>query len=129
MRFQLILFSLLISKLSLGSDQKTILDLAHKYDQIYDGHKVELIEEVFTKRYIKDSGGKEAMKKKISSLPKKKDKDIQMPKVSFKKGAMSDMYFVKAAPSEDKLKNIHTELIIIKEDGKYKIDGQLGDAD
>ncbi len=130
MRIQLILLVTLFTVSALASDDQAIKDLFKKYDQVMDHKQTELIDEVFTKNFIKNSGGKEELIQKIKELPKVEEKSIPKLNVSWKKGAKDEIYFATLKESSS-LKSKHTEsseFIILKEEGKFKINGTLGDG-
>lgn len=132
MRIQLILVSLLISLTAFGSDDKSMKELFAKYDQVMDQKKVEFIDEIFSQKFIKSSGGKEELISKIKELPTKNEKVAPAaPSLSWRRGAKNEIFFakVKEASSDKSKKDDHgSEFIVIKEDGKLKIDGTLGDG-
>lgn len=123
MRIQLILL-LLFSLSAMASDEKSVNDLFQKYDQVMDQKKVELVDEVFTQKFLKESGGKEEFISKVKELPKAKS--IRPSKVSWHKGKKTEMYFARLKPVE-KGKESNSQFILKKENGKLKIDGTIGD--
>lgn len=130
MRILLILCSLMISVNIHATDDKSMQELFKKYDAVMDDKKTDLIDEVFTKKFIEDSGGKKELIEKIGDLPKQ----LVAPKteMSWKKGNKgNDTYLAKVKEvSPDKKKDSHeAEFIVVKEDGKLKIDGTLSDGD
>lgn len=129
MRILLILCSLMISINVHAVDDKSMQELFKKYDSVMDDKKTDLIDEVFTKKFIEDSGGKKELIEKISDLPKQ----LVAPKteMSWKKGNRGEVYLAKVKElSPDKKKDNHeAEFIVVKEDGKLKIDGTLSDGD
>ncbi len=131
MRIQLILLVALFAFSAIASEDKAIKDLFKKYDQVMDHKQTELIDEVFTKNFIKSSGGKEELIQKIKELPKVDQKSIPKLEVSWKKGTKDEVYFATLKETSN-LKSKHSEssseFIILKEDGKLKINGTLGDG-
>lgn len=131
MRIQLILLVALFAFSAIASEDKAIKDLFKKYDQVMDHKQTALIDEVFTKNFIKSSGGKEELIQKIKELPKVDQKSIPKMDVSWKKGAKDEVYFATLKETSN-LKSKHSEssseFIILKEDGKLKINGTLGDG-
>lgn len=129
MRILLILCSLIISVNVQAVDDKSMQELFKKYDSVMDDKKTDLIDEVFTKKFIEDSGGKKELIEKIGDLPKQ----LVPPKteMSWKKGNRGEVYLAKLKEvSPDKKKDNHeAEFIVVKEDGKLKIDGTLSDGD
>jgi hypothetical protein len=106
-------------------------DLFSKYDLVMDHKKIELIDEVFTQKFIKEAGGKEELIEKIKELSPSKEKNAQKTKMSWKKGLKSEIYFAKVknlSPNKSKKESEESEFIIMKEDGKLKIDGTISDG-
>lgn len=134
MRIQLITIILLFSLTAVvhGSDDKSMKELFMKYDQVMDHKKTELIDEIFSQKFIKASGGKEELISKIKELPTSSEKNKPLaPDISWRKGLKNEIYFakVKEATVNKNKKDAHeTEFMVIKEDGKLKIDGTLGDG-
>ena len=131
MRIQLILITLLLSSTSFAVDDKSMKDLFIKYDQVMDHKKIELIDEIFTEKFIKASGGKEELISKIKELPTPKDKNLPAPLTSWRKGLKNNIYFakVKEAPTQKSKTDAHeAEFIVVEEAGKLKIDGTIGDG-
>jgi hypothetical protein len=87
-----------------------------------DGKKVELIDEVFTKKFIASSGGKNELSKKILTLKPSKKKSPDASLMSWRKGIKGEIYFAKYKSETT------SEFIVVKEDGKLKINGTLSDA-
>lgn len=131
MRIQLIIILSLLSISVMASDDQEIKTLFKKYDQIMDHQQTELIDEVFTKNFIKDSGGKKELIQKIKELPKAPQKSMPKLDVSWKKGAKDEIYFAtlkETSPVKSKQAQESSEFVILKEDGKLKINGTLGDG-
>ncbi len=116
MRIQLTIFILLFSLSSTASDDKRMKELFQNYDKVMKQHKVELVEDVFSKKFLKDNGGKEEFIEKVKELPKERKK-INILK-SWRKTKIADTYFAKIKEAQ---------FIIIEEDGKLKIDGTVSD--
>ncbi len=133
MRVQLIFAFILLCSSALASSQKEMNELFRKYDAIMLKHKVELVDEVFTEKFLKDSGGKAEFVEKVKELPKDETKSLKLPIVSWKKGAKDEIFFATLKPiSSDKKKSPEktgAQFIVIRENGKLKIDGTIGDAD
>lgn len=131
MRILLILCSLVISVSVHAVDDKSMQELFKKYDSLMDDKKIELIDEVFTKKFIEESGGKKELIEKIGDLPKQ----LVPPKtqMSWKKGNKgNNVYLAKVKEISNQKKkddNHEAEFIVVKEDGKLKIDGTLSDGD
>lgn len=131
MRIQLIIILALLSISVMASDDQEIKTLFKKYDQVMDHQQTELIDEVFTKNFIKDSGGKEELIQKIKELPKSRQKSMPKLDVSWKKGAKNEIYFAtlkETSPVKSKQAQESSEFVILKEDGKLKINGTLSDG-
>ena len=128
---RILLVTILFSGLAFGNDDKSMQDLFQKYDQVMDYKKVELIDEVFTKKFIQDSGGKEELISKIKELPTPTEKSKSVFKPVWRKALRGDTFFAKVkeeVKNKKKTEAHETEFVIQKEDGKLKIDGNLGDA-
>jgi hypothetical protein len=91
------------------------------------------VDEVFTKKFLQDSGGKAEFVEKIKQLPKQDNKMIMQDGIELQKGNRNEVYFVQLKSAGQKKrgpKQPHsTQFIVVKEDGKFKIDGTLSDAD
>ena len=128
MRIQLIILFSLISLSAFAVDDKSMQELFTKYDSVMDQKKVDLIDEVFTQKFIRDSGGKQELTDKIKELttPPSQSKT----KMSWKKGQKGEVYLAKVKEiSANKMKAGHeSEFIVIIEDGKPKIDGTMSDG-
>lgn len=132
MHIQLIIFLLLFGQAFASSD-KEMAELFMNYDAIMLKHKVELVDKVFTEKFLKNSGGKEEFVAKVKELPKSEAKSISLPSVSWKKGNKDEIYFANLKEiSSDKKKSSHdsgSRFIVVREEGKLKIDGTMSDAD
>ena len=131
MRIQLILIFILFTFSALAINDKSMQELFSKYDSVMDQKKVQLIDEVFTQKFIKEAGGKEELIEKIKELPQAKEKSIQKTKMTWKKGLKSELYFATVkdvSPNKTKKDKDESEFIIMKEDGKLKIDGTISDG-
>lgn len=127
MRIQLtIVLGLLLSSLSWANNEKDIQVLFDKYDAVVKYHEVEHVDEVFTKKFLAESGGKEEFITKVLDSPKeKKPKKIKRLLQSWKKGKVGKVIFAKVKAEE---KTDPSQFVIVEEDGKLKIDGTLSDA-
>jgi hypothetical protein len=127
-----IILGLISIPLVFGSDLSTdqsMNDLFRKYEMVMDQKKTEYIDQVFSKRFIKESGGKKLLVKKILNGPSPLTPQPQL-KWTLKKGAKSDLYLAKVSeinPEKITQKKAEAEFIIIKEDGVFKIEGTLSD--
>ncbi len=131
MRIQLILTFILLSFNALATDDKSMQELFSKYDSVMDHKKIELIDEVFTQKFIKEAGGKEELIEKIKELSPSNEKSQQKAKMSWKKGLKNEVYFATVknlSPNKSKKENHESEFIVMKEDGKLKIDGTISDG-
>ena len=131
MRFYIILFISLVSFSSFASDDSEVRDLFNRYERVVSGHETELIDEVFSARFLKDNGGKDEFADKVKSIPKSSDKSMPLTMISWKKAAKSENLMVKLKPSsKDKSvsKQSENDFIVVRENGKLKIDGTVGDA-
>ncbi len=128
MHIQLIILLSLFSFSAFAVDDKSMQELFSKYDSVMDQKKVDLIDEVFTQKFIRDSGGKQELTDKIKELatPPSPTKT----KMSWSKGQKGEVYLAKVKEiSPNKKKDSHeAEFIVIKEDGKLKIDGTMSDG-
>jgi len=135
MRISIILLLMSFTTLLFAApEDATIKELFAKYEKVVDAHQVELVDEVFTKNFLEGNGGKEEFIKKVKSEPKTKEKSIQPSKITWKKGVMNEMYFAKvpapaSADKKAKEEAATSEFILVKENGKLKIDGTLSDAE
>lgn len=128
MQFQLVALLFFIMSSAFASDDKTMNELFKKYDLIMDEKKVELLDEVFTKKFLRENGGKEDFIAKVKSLPI--EKNTPKMKISWRKGVKDSIFFAKASPVvKSKTTHDSPEFIIVNEDGKLKIDGTLSDAE
>lgn len=126
MRLQLICLCLLFSSFALADDDKVIKELFAKYEQVVTEKKVELIDEVFTADFIKDSGGKKELEAKIKE--DKVTKKSAPPTITWHKGAKGNRFYAKRIEA-DKKEHSGSQFIVEQENGKYKIGGTLGDGD
>jgi hypothetical protein len=124
-----ILLTLLLSftaTLASASDEKAIKELLINYDKVMTEHKTELVDEVFTKKFLSESGGKEEFIEKIKELPKvKKKSKIKRILESWKKSKIGNMLVAKV--KKDVSTKSSSNFVIIEEDGKLKIDGTISD--
>ena len=124
-----ILLTLLLSfaaTLASASDEKAIKELLINYDKVMTEHKTELVDEVFTKKFLSESGGKEEFIEKIKELPKvKKKSKIKRILESWKKSKIGNMLVAKVR--KDVSTKSSSNFVIIEEDGKLKIDGTISD--
>lgn len=130
MRFHFIIKALiigLISTCSFASSDKEMQQLLDKYDDVTKYHNVEIVEEVFTKNFLKHNGGKEEFIEKVKSAPKeKKKKGLGLIVKKWKRSKVGKFFSAKVKGSE--ANSPSSEFIIKEEDGKLKIDGTIGDG-
>lgn len=136
MQVQLItlLLGLCLSANVIASDEKEATTLFKQYSKVMDLHKTDLIDEVFTAKYIKNAGGKKELIEKIKELPILKSADITPPEVKVQQGVKSpDIVFakVKEKTSQKGKKETysHSDFILVRENGKLKIDGTISDGE
>lgn len=128
MRIQLVFFLLLFSVNTLASDDKSMQELFNKYDAVMDQKKIDLIDEVFTEKFIKSSGGKKELIEKIRELPEPIAPNES--EVRWKKGLKGKIYFAKIeekTSGKKKAKTESSQFIVVEEKGKLKIDGTISD--
>lgn len=132
MRFPIIILCM-ISFSAIAASDKEMADLFRKYDAIMLSHKVELIDEVFTEKFLKSAGGKKEFAEGVKELPKTDAKSLSAPVISWKKGVKDELWLANRKDASDKKKGEHVEsgnqFIIVKENGKLKIDGTMSDAE
>ncbi len=129
-----ILLGLCFSLSVIADDSKEAKELFINYSKVMDQHKVELIDDVFTEKFIKESGGKDELIEKIKSLPLQKSITQKPVKVELKPGVKTkDLVFAKFSESSHlkggKSEDSHSEFILIREKGKLKIQGTLSDGE
>lgn len=133
MRIQLTFLLALFTLGASASSDKEMTELFTKYDQVMLQHKVELVDEVFTEKFLKDSGGKAEFVQKVKELPLLKSRMLKSPEVSWKKGNKDEIFFANLKPDAmEKKKASHDDdgsrFIVVREGGKLKIDGTMSDA-
>ncbi len=118
-----------------ATDDKSMRSLFSKYDQVMVLKDEALIEEVFSKKFLKESGGKTGFAQKVRSLPTV-DQKFKIPErsLSWKKGQDNKFFLAKrghaASAQKAVAKDSHApEFIVVEEDGKLKIDGTLSDGE
>lgn len=131
MRIQLAFLTILcFMSVAFAQDDKAMNELFQKYDQVMDYKKTDMIDDIFTAKFIKESGGKQELIEKIKELPTPKNKKASTSKTTWRKGLKGDMYFAKLKEVSSNKKDSHeAEFVVIKENGKLKIDGTLSDGD
>jgi hypothetical protein len=132
MRIQLIFFLSLFSIGIQASDDKEMKELFKNYEQVMRHHKVELVDDVFTKKFIKDNGGKEEFVEKVKELPKLKEKkNLRSLLKSWWKSKTGNMLFakIKHEDKKDEEKSHGSSFVIMREEGKLKIDGTVSDGE
>ena len=130
MRLPIIIsFFFLLSLNLFASDDKDMKELFKKYDEVMLEHKVELVDEVFTEKFLKENGGKEEFIAKVKELPKsKKKKGMGKLLQRWRKSKVGKLFFAKV--QEEGAKKHDSQFIVIRgEDGKLRIDGTMSDAE
>ncbi len=135
MRLQLILLTLLFSSLASAVSDKEVKEVFSKYDTIVREHKFDLVDEVFTAKFLKDVGGKEEFIQNIKEFPRdnSKSKALTLPsKIEWKKGVRDEIYFAKKIERSNLKSNAQEpksdkSFVLKKENGKLKIDGTISD--
>ena len=115
---------LCFSGLSLAkSEKEQIKSLFDQYYALCLGKDNVEIDSIFSKKFIKNIGGKEKLKKNFKSFPFDKKKfDIQLRASRH----IASRYYVEL--KEDDHSSSHGEFIVEKEEGKFKISGTKGDT-
>jgi hypothetical protein len=131
MHLQLALLVLLLGAApARARDDASVRELFRKYDQVMDEKKVELIDDVFSSRFLKESGGRTELVEKIRELaspPAKRE-----TAVTWRKGTKGEIYFARPRDAGEKAKapeSGSSEFVIVNEDGKLKIDGTMSDGE
>ena len=109
---KLILFLLIVSSSSFSSEmlvKKSMQD----YLEVFDQHKVEKIEDVFSKEYLVDLGGKKQFSENILKLSKSDSKYEILVKKTRKKNIYKARYIVGKKKSK--------WFLFKKEDKKFKV--------
>ncbi len=128
MRIQLILL-LLISLPSFASSDKEMNELFKKYDALMLSHKVEVVDDVFTEKFLLSAGGKKEFLEGVKELPKKDEKSLKPSVITWKKGVKDELWLAKRRDASEKKSEGGNQFIIVKEKGKLKIDGTMSDAE
>lgn len=129
MRFQIIALLCIFSFSLHASDDKAMKELFEKYDKVMMQHKVELVDEVFTKKFLTENGGKEEFIAKVKELPKEK-KSLRGLLRKWKKSKVGKIFFadVKDENNKSGTSSHESQFIVIEEEGKLKIDGTISDG-
>lgn len=123
MRLPIIILCLLSFNLFAAAEDAAITDLLTKYGDVMEGGKKELVSDVFTKKFLDGAGGKEEFSKDLKKLDKRADLGKAM---TWRKGHSSETWYAKfKTDPKSKAPASSTEFVIIKEDGKFKIDGTI----
>lgn len=131
MRIQLI-FMLLFSTSLFASSDKEMTALFMNYDAIMNGQKLELIDEVFSRKFLSDVGGKEEFIANIKELPKADAKSLKFSSIKWKKGVKDEIFFAKrlqksGLKGKEEVASPGSSFMVIKESGKLKINGTISD--
>ena len=133
MHILLVLLLTIFGSTSRASDEKSIKELIQKYELVMSEHKTELVDEVFTKKFLRESGGKEEFIEKIKELPKAKKKTkLKRILERWKKSKVGNMFVAKVRKDSSSKSNSETpssNFVIVEEEGKLKIDGTISDDD
>ena len=137
MRIQLIATLLCLISFGLHAvtdvDDKRMQELFEKYDKIMNEQQTELVDEVFTKKFLKDNGGKEEFIAKVKELPPvKKKKGLKKLLQNWKKSKVGKIFFAKVKDENQDQPQKHpaeSQFVILEEDGKLKIDGSVSDGE
>lgn len=130
MQLQLIILFTILNFSQVFANDEPMKELFRKYELVMDHKKIEFIDDVFTKKFISDSGGKKQLIKKIMELPSPLSPPGYL-KWSWKKGVKGDLILARATEflsQKNISKGEETEFIIIKENGSFKIEGTLSDG-
>lgn len=135
MRIQIILLFTLLVNVAHAKGDKELRHLFNKYDAIMLRHRVEHVDSVFTKAFLNAHGGREEFIEMVKELPKDESKSLMPPEFTWKKAAKEEVFFATLKPLSNevnfksKSSESHggTQFIIVKEEGKLKIDGTVSD--
>lgn len=128
MRFQLTFMLFFLTTPLFAYDDKAMSELFIKYEQVMSYHKVEIVDEVFTKKFLKENGGKDEFIEKVKDLPLKKEKKgLGKLLAKWKKSKMKNIFFAKIKTESSP--HPESSFIVVEEDGKLKIDGTVSDGD
>lgn len=101
--------------------QEEIKQLFAKYEQIIEGKKDVKVYDVFTKKFVAESGGEKSL---MEGWEKEKKVSYDF---SIKPSRMNkDMAYVQRIPAGSKEKP-HSSFIVVKEQGQWRIEGTIGD--
>ncbi len=114
---KLFLIILILFSSSSFSSIEVAKEALAEYIKVFDDHQVEKIEKVFSKKYLKELGGKSELEKRIKTLKKNKIKY----EIEIKKTHKKDAY--KARYKTDS--ELSKWFIIKKEDNTFKIFGTI----
>lgn len=129
MRIQIVFLSLLFLSPAWSYKDSVVDDLFRKYDLLFYDKKVELIDEIFTKKFIQSSGGKSELVQKIKELSA--DETRSESSVQWKESKTKNKYLARMKTTsffKGQVKSRETEFVIIKENGILKIDGTISDG-
>lgn len=124
---QIILLISLVCSSAFAYSDKEMQELLDSYDDVTKYHNTAIVEDVFTKNFLNENGGKEKFIEKVKSAPKqKKKKGLGLLLKKWKKSKMSKFFSAKGV--DDDAKEPSPEFIIKEEDGRLKIDGTISDG-
>jgi hypothetical protein len=106
--------------------------LFENYEKIMNHHQIELVDEVFSQKFLKENGGKEEFISKVKELPPpKKQKKIRRFLQKWQSSKVGKVIFAKVKDDSSEEKNkqsSESQFVIVEEDGKLKIDGTMSDG-
>jgi hypothetical protein len=124
---KIVLLISLVCSNAFASSDKEMQELFDNYDDVTKYHNTDIVEDVFTKNFLKENGGKEKFIEKVKSAPKqKKKKGLGLLLKKWKKSKVGKFFSAKG--HDDDNKSPSPEFIIKEEDGKLKIDGTISDG-
>jgi len=97
-----------------------IKELFKNYELVMEDKKTKLIPNTFTNKFIKNNGGIKKFESSIRELKIKKEKK----KLSFSPSKDSSTFYVDYGPEKSQ-ESTSIKFIVIKEEGKLKIDGTI----
>ncbi|MBY0516628.1 MAG: hypothetical protein K2P81_06965 [Bacteriovoracaceae bacterium] len=121
MQIQLILtlFILSIGSVWAAPSETEIKALFERYDQVIEGKKISF-NDVFTVKFIKESGGEKAIR---SGWEKEKKTNYTLQITPGRKD--KDLVFVKRIPAGEK--SVDSSFIVVNKSGKWLIEGTISD--
>lgn len=106
------------------SDQEQIKKLFSRYDQVVSEHKLQLMPEVFSPKFLSDVGGE----KEFSNTVKSEKPKLLPYSLEIKPGAKDrSMAFVKRIPRGSKERPDTAFIVKRNPSGEWRIEGTIGD--